>query len=98
MYARSGAIEELYKMVTDNLNEAVDEDLEATWQDEIRRPSGDVRCGKVKAIPWNEVRDSAHTSLTTKHLCYYDGYNIVTQIPLGVSRLNALRAKRISMC
>ena len=40
----------------DSLDDTVDENAEAAWQEEIVRRLEDVRSGKVKTISWNDVR------------------------------------------
>jgi putative addiction module component (TIGR02574 family) len=40
----------------ESLDTSVDENAEAAWQEEILRRLEEVRSGKVKTTPWNEVR------------------------------------------
>ncbi|MBV9497034.1 MAG: addiction module protein [Acidobacteria bacterium] len=69
------AVEELYERATslsvedraelagrllESIEEASDEDLESAWADEIRRRMADFRAGRVKLIPWTEVRAKLH--------------------------------------
>jgi putative addiction module component (TIGR02574 family) len=53
----------LASTLIDSLDDTVDENVEAAWQEEIRRRMEDLRSGKVKGIPWEEVRDRARASL-----------------------------------
>ena len=46
-----------------SLEPAVDEDIEAVWQQEVSRRLEDVRSGKVKTIAWDEIREKGHTLL-----------------------------------
>ena len=47
----------------DSLDDTVDENAEAAWQEEIVRRLEEVRSGKVKTISWNDVRRKGHTLL-----------------------------------
>jgi putative addiction module component (TIGR02574 family) len=47
----------------ESLDPSVDENVEAAWQDEIRRRVEELRSGKVKTIPWEEVRAQARAIL-----------------------------------
>jgi len=40
----------------DSLDEAVDEDVEAAWAEEIARRVQDLDSGKSKTIPWSKAR------------------------------------------
>jgi putative addiction module component (TIGR02574 family) len=40
----------------ESLDEAVDENIEAEWADEISQRVGDLDSGKAKTIPWSKVR------------------------------------------
>ena len=40
----------------DSLDEAVDEDAEASWAEEIARRVKDLDSGKAKTIPWSKAR------------------------------------------
>jgi putative addiction module component (TIGR02574 family) len=44
-----------------SLDETVDEDAEAAWQEEIARRLEEVRSGKVKTRSWDEVRQKGRT-------------------------------------
>jgi putative addiction module component (TIGR02574 family) len=46
-----------------SLDEAVDENAEAVWQDEIVRRLEEVRSGKVKTTSWDKVRERGRTLL-----------------------------------
>ena len=50
---------DLASTLIDSLDATVDDDVEAAWQEEIQRRMHDVRSGKVKTTPWEEVRDKA---------------------------------------
>ena len=39
----------------ESLDEAVDEDVEAAWNEEIKRRVDDIRSGRVKTIPGEQV-------------------------------------------
>jgi putative addiction module component (TIGR02574 family) len=47
---------DLASSLIDSLDESVDEDVEAAWQQEIARRVEELESGKVKTIPWAEVR------------------------------------------
>ena len=47
----------------DSLDDPVDENAEAAWQEEIVRRLEDVRSGKVKTISWNDVRQKGRALL-----------------------------------
>jgi putative addiction module component (TIGR02574 family) len=46
-----------------SLDDTVDENADAAWQDEVARRLEDVRSGKVKTIPGDEVRRQGYTLL-----------------------------------
>ena len=54
---------ELAASLIDSLDGTVDDDAEAAWQEEIARRLNDVETGKVKTIPWDEVRRKGRTLL-----------------------------------
>ena len=54
---------ELASTLIDSLDSIIDEDADAAWQEEIVRRLEDSRSGKVKAIPWEEVRRKGHAQL-----------------------------------
>lgn len=47
----------------ESLDDIIDEDAEAAWKEEIARRLEDVRSGKVKTTPWNEVRQKGRAQL-----------------------------------
>jgi len=47
---------ELASSLIDSLDPAVDSDAELAWQEEIARRVEEVERGRVKTIPWDEVR------------------------------------------
>jgi putative addiction module component (TIGR02574 family) len=47
---------DLASSLIDSLDQTVDEDVEAAWQEEIARRIEELESGKVKTIPWVEVR------------------------------------------
>jgi len=50
----------------DSLDDTVDENAEAAWQEEIVRRLEEVRSGKVKTISWDEVRQKGRTLLRNR--------------------------------
>ena len=50
----------------DSLDTTVDDDAEAAWQEEIARRLKEVETGKVKTIPWDEVRKKGRARLSQK--------------------------------
>ena len=50
----------------ESLDDTVDEDAEAAWQEEIVRRLEEVRSGKVKTTPWNDVRQKGRALLDGK--------------------------------
>jgi len=57
---------ELAASLIDSLDSTVDVDAEAAWQEEITRRLKDIEIGKVKTIPWDEVRRKGRTLLDGK--------------------------------
>lgn len=57
---------DLAASLIDSLDTAVDDDAEVAWQEEIARRLQDVEAGKVKTIPWDEVRRKGRTLLHGK--------------------------------
>ena len=47
----------------DSLDDTVDENAEAAWQEEVVRRLHEVRSGKVKTTSWNDVRQKGRTLL-----------------------------------
>jgi len=47
---------ELASSLIDSLDPTVDPDSELAWQEEIARRLAEVESGRVKTIPWDEVR------------------------------------------
>jgi putative addiction module component (TIGR02574 family) len=54
---------ELAASLIDSLDATVDDDAEAAWQEEIAHRLNDIETGKVKPIPWDEVRRKGRTLL-----------------------------------
>jgi putative addiction module component (TIGR02574 family) len=46
-----------------SLDDTVDENAEATWQEEIVRRLEEVRSGKVKTISWNDIQQKGRALL-----------------------------------
>jgi len=57
---------ELAGDLLDSLDTTVDDDTDAAWQEEIARRLKDVESGKVKTIPWEEVRRKGQELLSRK--------------------------------
>jgi len=57
---------DLAASLIDSLDYTVDEDVEAAWQEEISRRLKDLDSGRVRTIPWEEVRRKAYTMLHGK--------------------------------
>ena len=53
---------ELAGLLLDSIEEPVDESIEDAWAAEIERRMADYRAGRVKTIPWSEVRARLHRS------------------------------------
>jgi putative addiction module component (TIGR02574 family) len=47
---------ELASSLIDSLDPTVDPDAELAWQEEIARRLKDIENGRVKTVPWDEVR------------------------------------------
>ena len=43
----------------DSLDPTAGEDAEAAWQTEIARRLDDLRSGKTRTVPWDELRNKA---------------------------------------
>jgi putative addiction module component (TIGR02574 family) len=54
---------ELAASLIDSLDTTVDNNVETAWQEEIARRLDEMESGKVKGIPWEEVRRKAHKLL-----------------------------------
>lgn len=54
---------ELASSLIDSLDPTVDADAELAWQQEIARRLEEVDAGKVKTIPWDEVRRKGRSLL-----------------------------------
>ncbi len=54
---------ELAASLIDSLDSTMDEDVEIAWQEEIARRLKDFETGKVKGVPWEEVRRKGRTLL-----------------------------------
>jgi putative addiction module component (TIGR02574 family) len=50
----------------DSLDDTVDENAEAAWQEEIVRRFEEVQSGKVKTISWDDVRRKGRTLLRNR--------------------------------
>jgi len=50
------AREALATQLYESLDAGVDEDVDAAWHEEIRTRMEEIRSGKVKTIPWEEVK------------------------------------------
>lgn len=57
---------ELAGTLISSLDPAVDPDTDAAWPQEIARRWEDVRSGKVKTVPWDEVQHKAQSLLHGK--------------------------------
>ena len=57
---------ELATSLIDSLDAAPDVEVEAAWQAEIERRREDIRAGRAKLIPWDEVRRNARAILNEK--------------------------------
>ena len=53
---------ELAGLLLENLDEPIDEGIEDAWAAEIERRMAEYRAGRVKTIPWSEVRARLHRS------------------------------------
>ena len=51
---------ELAGLLLESIEEQADEGVEEAWAAEIERRMADYRAGRVKTIPWSEVRASLH--------------------------------------
>jgi len=54
---------ELASSLIDSLDPTVDADAEMAWQEEIARRLEEVESGRVKTVPWDEVRRKGRTLL-----------------------------------
>jgi len=53
---------ELAGLLLDSIDEPIDEGIEEAWAVEIERRMAEYRAGRVKTIPWSEVRARLHRS------------------------------------
>jgi putative addiction module component (TIGR02574 family) len=54
---------DLASTLIESLDDTVDENAEAAWQEEILRRLEEVRSGKAKTTPWNDVRQKGRALL-----------------------------------
>jgi putative addiction module component (TIGR02574 family) len=57
---------DLASSLIDSLDETVDDDVEAAWQQEIAHRVEELESGKVRTIPWTEVRRRGQELLRAK--------------------------------
>jgi putative addiction module component (TIGR02574 family) len=57
---------ELAATLIDSLDPTVDDNAELVWQEEVARRLEDVESGKVKTIPWEQVRAKGRALLDGK--------------------------------
>lgn len=57
---------ELASSLIDSLDPTVDADAELAWQKEIARRLEEIENGKVKTIPWDEVRRKGRVLLSAR--------------------------------
>jgi putative addiction module component (TIGR02574 family) len=50
----------------ESLDHPVDEGVEAAWQEEVARRMNDIESGKVKTVPWEQVRRKGQEILRGK--------------------------------
>jgi putative addiction module component (TIGR02574 family) len=65
LYAKASALPpadraELAGLLLESIEEERDEGVEEAWAAEIAKRMADYRTGKVKTIPWSEVRARLH--------------------------------------
>jgi putative addiction module component (TIGR02574 family) len=51
----------------ESLEQTIDEDAEAAWQEEIARRLEEVRSGKAKTTSWDDVRQKGRSLLQDKY-------------------------------
>jgi putative addiction module component (TIGR02574 family) len=57
---------ELAGNLISSLERTVDQDVDAVWQQEVSRRLDEVKSGKVKTVPWEEVQKKGHKLLHGK--------------------------------
>jgi putative addiction module component (TIGR02574 family) len=57
---------ELAGILISSLETTVDPDVDAAWQAEVARRAQEVEAGKVKTIPWEQVRQKGRSFLDGK--------------------------------
>ena len=57
---------DLASSLIDSLDETLDDDVEAAWQQEIAHRVEELESGKVRTIPWTEVRRRGQELLRAK--------------------------------
>jgi len=57
---------DLASTLIESLDDTVDKNAEAAWQEEIHRRLEEVRSGKAKTTPWNDVRQKGRALLNGK--------------------------------
>jgi putative addiction module component (TIGR02574 family) len=56
----------LASSLIESLDQNVDEDAEAAWQQEIARRMDEVQAGTAKTVPWSEVKRKGQALLQEK--------------------------------
>ena len=57
---------ELAGNLISSLDARIDPDVDAAWQQEVARRAQEVQSGKVKTVPWKEVRRKGRALLDGK--------------------------------
>jgi putative addiction module component (TIGR02574 family) len=57
---------DLARSLIDSLDDTIDENAEAAWQEEMVRRLEDVQSGKVTTTSWDEVRQKGRTLLRNR--------------------------------
>jgi putative addiction module component (TIGR02574 family) len=59
---------DLASTLIESLDQTIDENTEAAWQEEILRRLEEVRSGKAKTTSWDNVREKGRSLLQDKYL------------------------------
>jgi putative addiction module component (TIGR02574 family) len=54
---------ELAGNLIESLDDGIDDDVETAWQEEVVRRAAELKSGKVRPIPWEDVQQKARRLL-----------------------------------
>ncbi|HKW15914.1 MAG TPA: addiction module protein [Terriglobales bacterium] len=70
---------ELAGNLISSLDTTIDPDVDAAWQAEVARRAQEVESGKVKTVPWEQVRQKARALVNALAPCLLDEFHNSTE-------------------